>query len=369
MTSRTLWSLVGSLAVAGVVALSAMAAIRQGAASADPTLVSREELRSRIAALPDRAHFGFAGVAFFKGRLYAATNLGLAVVHDFELERFYEWRSQDSVVSGPWLDAAHDSLWIQQAHDGSFLRYDGVRWHRVAMPPPPNGYYSRGNMLTGFAGVSSPSTFWMVGGGGVARADADGRWTTEPQPPMPRFAAVTGIAPIGSDLLYIVNEEGAALQYRPLRYVAYDRSRQWARTELGLIKFRDVVAAGESAYVRAEEGTLLSVAKGVVSTVTTPGFCEAITRTTAGELLAVFKDRGFFVYADGQWMKKAEYPYDASEGEHIAYLAAGDGNIAYATARVPHIAASASAATQWTYSGTDALWVLDGQKFRRISFR
>jgi hypothetical protein len=67
-------------------------------------------------------------------------------------------------------------------HDGALLRLDETGWHLNALPVPPNGYYSRGDMLEGFRGSSDASGFRLIGGGYVWVWNPPARWVLETSP-------------------------------------------------------------------------------------------------------------------------------------------------------------------------------------------
>ena len=320
----------------------------------EPKSIAVQEIPRLIRSLPEYAHFSFSGVSFFKGRLYASTNIGLLAVAGGKAAALYQWQARDSVVEGPWSDIANNAMWIQHGSDGSLARYDGARWRRVELPPPPRGFYTGGDMMTGFIGISAPQDFWLVGGGNAWRWGANGDWTAEPQPPAPEWSAVRAVAPLGDTLLYIVREGIEVIP--PSSYAVYDRQRSWHRNPLKTMDFEQVVVTAEAVYVMAEDGTLFSLSSGSITPVPTPGLCEAITRTSTAGLLASFKNRGIYLFANGGWEIKAPYPYDSTEGEHWAHLAENGGQVAYATSG------------KRTYSGTAALWVLDGATLQRVVF-
>ena len=63
-------------------------------------------------------------------------------------------------------------------------------------------------------------------------------------------------------------------------------------------------------------------------------------------------------------MKLVDDPYTASEGEHWAHLSENRGRIAFATSSVPYFKPGAD--YHIYYSGTDALWVSNGNRLVRI---
>ena len=95
----------------------------------------------------------------------------------------------------------------------------------------------------------------------------------------------------------------------------------------------------------------------------TPGFCEAMARTTEGKLIASFRGTGIFEL-DGSWNKLFEDPYEGSGGEHWAYLAEHDGSVSFATAAKGH--RKSGPGNERHYKGTDALWISEDTRLVRV---
>lgn len=330
------------------------------AVPAVPRSVSVDQIPATIRALPSYAPFSPSGAAFFKGKLYVSTNIGLLVVNGAKPETLYKWIPRDDVISGPWVDIANDALWIHHAHDNYLRRFDGTAW-RLVTPP----VYRGSGSITIVRGISSPTAFWLVVGGHVWRyQDAEPSWVPEPRPPAPKYSGTEAIAPLGASMLYVVRE-GSELDWRS-RYAIYDRENNWARQTLPE-KMRlpyesgGVVTTPEGAYIRARDGRLFLIGTKHVQILETPGRCEAIAQTSTGKLLASFVDRGIFLLDNGRWELKAAYPYGPQEGERRAFLAAASGQIAYATT-----SASKRQSGEITYSSPAALWILRAGRLERV---
>jgi len=328
---------------------------------AAPRSLAADQIGGAIRALPREAHFSLSGAVFFKGKLYVSSNVGLLVIAGGKPETLYKWFKRDDVVEGPWLDAANDMMWIQHAHDNSLSRFDGAAWHAVALPAPPSGF-TRGDVLRGFLGISGPDAFWLVGGGHVWRFHAKGTaWVPEPEPPAPNYSAIRAVARLDASMLYIVREGIEVIP--PSEYAVYNREDNWARQNLSeKMDFGSVVTNAEGAYVRAKDGRLFLIRPESIQILETPGLCEAITKTSTGKLLASFVDQGIFLLDNHAWELRASYPYGKQEGEHWAYLAEANGQIAYVTSSVPQIQAN----DRFTYSGSVALWFQSAGKLERI---
>jgi hypothetical protein len=118
-------------------------------------------------------------------------------------------------------------------------------------------------------------------------------------------------------------------------------------------------------FVRGEKGDLLRVEQNKVTPVEIPAPCEAISSTSQGKLIASFRGAGIFVL-EKTWIKLFDYPYPDSEGEHRAYLAENNGIVAFATAAVPQLKRKNNK-EEWYYTGTDALWVSEGDRLVRVN--
>lgn len=337
----------------------------------EPIKISPEEVRLRIDLLPKYAHFGVSsGLAFYKGKLYASSNVGLLVVAGEALEGALQWFPSDDVVEGPFSDPVRDALWIQHGHTNLLWRLDSAGWHREGLPSPPTGRYTRGDVMEGFLGMSDAHEFWLVGAGHAWRWQPEGAWALEPQPPAPQFSAVRGVARVAGSLLYVVREGIQFFPFQPDNAV-YNRERAWARTPLKKMDVKQVVVAGNSAFVRSGEGDLFQLTDRTAIPLMTGGPCEAITRASDGTLLASFRGRGIYTLMGTEWRFKMADPFGAEEGEHWAYLAESAGKIAYATSSVPHSvprpdSASPFGRPEWRYSGSDSLWISDGGMLHRV---
>lgn len=136
-----------------------------------PNVVPPQSIPPIIKDLPANVGFGYSGLTFFNGKLYATSNIGLLEYEGTTLSRLYKWREKDDVISGPWLDQANNSLWAFHNGINKLIRFDGKSWTLMDLPRPEDGY-SRGDMLMGFRGISSNHAFWLQGGGIAWQWDA-----------------------------------------------------------------------------------------------------------------------------------------------------------------------------------------------------
>ncbi|MBR1091359.1 hypothetical protein JQ621_28210 [Bradyrhizobium manausense] len=342
--------------VAVVLAGCGEAADQRGAVA--KTLPPTEIVR-RIASLPDYAHFGFSGVAFDAGQLYVATNIGLIELQGTSIKSLHTWYPGDDVVEGPWADET--SLWIQHAHDGVLQRLDGTGWHRVALPAPPNGYYSRGDMAEGFRAISDATGLRLIGADHVWAWNSPDQWSMESSPAAPQYSGSVGVAFFRGREVRIMRLGFCIGGPDPCDYAFYWRKGNgWSEGRtLPLARLRQVLGTADGIFARGGKGGLVRLDDEGAVVLETPGQCEAIARTSADKLIASFVGAGVFALGPKGWTKVLDSPYGPSEGEHWAHLAENDGVIAYATTTM-----SASYGKQ--EAGTTALWIAEAGNWARI---
>jgi hypothetical protein len=178
-----------------------------------PKVVAANRLPGLIKRLPRNVDFSIAGLSFFDGGLYVGTNLGIVEVSGGATTRLYQFQSDDSVVSGPWLDKADHLLWAMDEHTGELLRFDGIKWTRMQKPVPAKGYYTRGDVLEGVGPIGNAEGFWLASGGTAWKWDAGAlKWLqiagNLPQPDdYHRVNDLLGVLPIGQTALLIVRHQ------------------------------------------------------------------------------------------------------------------------------------------------------------------
>jgi hypothetical protein len=245
----------------------------------------------------------------------------------------------------------------------------------VNLPKPSKGNYSRGDVLQGFTGVSTAEHFRVMGAGNVWRwNDIDG-WTIEPMPSVEkRLSGVIGFGSVGNRNVHVVHNglclPGQPKSLPPCDYLAYwregDRWREPIRVPVAGVS--QVISTSAGVFLRSSYGELFRLDPAAATRMEVPSTCEAIARTSDGKLLASFKGAGVFEL-DRDWIKRMEYPYSESEGEHRAYLSESHGTIALATSSVQHLVTKRGNEYRPTFTGTDALWISEDQKPRRVHLR
>ena len=132
-----------------------------------PKVVNAAKLAGLIKSIGGYANFSFTDLAYFNGKLFVGTNLGLVEVEGGKPAEIYRFQSHYSVVSGPWLDRANRLLWVLDEQTHELVRFDGKTWTRMPLPNPAKGYYSRGDVLAGIRPVGTPEGFWLSSAGSV----------------------------------------------------------------------------------------------------------------------------------------------------------------------------------------------------------
>jgi hypothetical protein len=123
-----------------------------------PAVVQGSEIPQLLKPLSPTATFGYSGVSFFQGKLFATTNIGLLEIDGSDVTRVFLVQRKYSVVSGPWVDSANRLLWILD----ELLSFDGQDWRRMKMPTPEKGYYSRGDVLEGIRAVDDGESLCTI---------------------------------------------------------------------------------------------------------------------------------------------------------------------------------------------------------------
>jgi hypothetical protein len=341
-----------------------------------PDGLPASEVRSLIQQIPDYTSFSYSGSAFFKGKLYVTTNIGLLEFEHGRMSKVYRVQKQYSVVSGPWIDRADELLWVVDDQTHELLSFDGTSWRRVLMPWPEKGYYSRGDVLEGVKAVGDARGFWMVAAGNVWRWDASGkRWRGESLPKTTVGDDIIGVLPIEGKLYFLIRHQRLSFLVRPGgefksdSVVVLDGNWREIANIGGRFLAEQWVVAGGSGYIRSKDGSLLRVTAKGITKLDTPGECETLTTSSAGTLLTSIRRKGIYEYA-GQWKLRASSPYASGSGDYRAYLAESTGELAYAVSANPVIDKEHSAGMniKWMTNAPTALWdAAAGAEFQEVS--
>ena len=296
----------------------------------EPRVLAANEIPSVISKIPNYTRFSYSGLAFFKGRLYAATNVGILEVENAKPSKLYKWKDGDDVVSGPWLDVANGGLWAMHDGLGKLIHFDGTSWKLVNTPTPKAGY-TRGDVLRGFKGIGLKDSFWFAGGGFAWR------WN-------PRTASWSENISRGGSI-----EQELSVLDRELIAIAINERVD----EYGV---EQSVAANEQGFFCTDDGHILRVTSEGAKRIVSPGLCEAIAVSPAGVLVGSFKGLGLFELSK-TWKKKFESPYGPTATEQWADLAVTDNEYAFSVT-----SKAVGFGDNTTYRGPTVLWVaVEGQ--------
>ena len=349
-------------------------------AATKPSIVSPEDAERLVNKLPDYTRSGYSGLAFYGKNLYATSGIGLLEFEGNSLKNLYRWNKSDSDVEGPWVNLVDGQLWVWRAGDDRLGSFDGKAWHEFAMPQPKKGYFSRGDILDGFFGVSSTNAFWLTGGGCAWSWDLSKKMWTE-QLDLPAFKNTTRSGTL--ERLFLLGDKPfVVVRYEP-GWAVFGRARHknlvgdtvhyfdkhWLQVSNNAVQrffVEQTVSVGGKGFIRTIDGELLQVDPSNITKLETPGFCEALAVTSAGTILASFHNLGVYELTK-DWKLRFKAPYPSTDGEHWVYLAENDGQIALSVRPVPQLVAEKNSSNYKTvYDSFAALWIFDGQKLENI---
>jgi hypothetical protein len=172
--------------------------------------------------------------------------------------------------------------------------------------------------------------------------------------------------------VHVVASGGGACGLGPLkdcRYEAYWYSEgKWLPVVPIPVQLavRPVVSTSDGVFVRGAKGEIVRLDSSKAVVLQAPGPCEAMTRTSKGELLASFTNAGVFVLQD-RWVKLFDAPYERSDAEHTVQLAESNGTVALSrSAGRIRKAGSPGPNIDYSYVGNDTLWVSGRNAFEPV---
>jgi hypothetical protein len=332
------------------------------ASSSNPKTIPQQQIIEIINGLPDYAHFSIAGMRFFNNKLYVATNIGLLELETESSIKLYRWLENDAVVEGPWLDSANKLLWFWLPATNNLIHFNGTEW--IAGKLPQNGY-TRGDILKGFRGSGNKEYFWLEGAHRTWRWDnKNDAWIEETR--LPSDGSLVRILPMQKRLLFVQRHEILDFLVKSSTFKSdniHYFTDKWLEVPNSTGKnffTEQAISLNDTAYIRTRNGEILCVTESGVSALNTPGFCEAITFTSAGSLLASIRNFGIYEYT-GKWHRRFEYPLQEND-EHWAYLAEANGQVAFATSSMPKLTKDYKP----SYTGTTGFWFSSDNKLNRI---
>jgi hypothetical protein len=347
-----------------------------------PKVLAADRLPGLIRGLPQFAHFSLTGVSFFCSDLYVGTNLGIVEISNGATTRLYQFQSEDSVVTGPWLDKADRLLWATDDDTNELLRFDGFKWTRMQEPVPAKGHYTRGDVLEGVRPIGNAEGFWIAAGGTAWKWDSGTlKWLqivgNLPPPSDYSENEIVGVLPVGQTALLVVRQQPLAFTLNAGEDFLSDELVSPAEPTAppiardGKAFPADTWAATEDAgYICTKDGNLIRVTTEHVAPLEAPGSCETVSSDGSSNLLASIRSKGIFRYAEGKWMLLAGSPYASGAGKYWTYVSASSGQLAVAIDGQPVIDSQRSRGSdvRFIQNAPTSLWVLRNGTFVPVSF-
>ena len=332
--------------------------------------------------------FQVLGLCFQGDKLWASTSQGLFEIQDDRILALLHWENE-TWASSPWVDRRGKDLYVMFTE--VLMKRDLHGWWDLG--PPPFHFVGLGpcasqesvDALHGgyfFQGIddSSRPVISCFHGKRVVlwRPDVQ-EWEEIAGPPIPQGSATVAAVRGEPNIFFLVREP---LFFQPPTYDEFDESgrcrhvvysiipgdRQWSRRELPLALdavATHIIAMGDSAHVRASDGALVEVTPNGVRLHEAPGACEAMLRSSSGQLLASFKDRGIYSLEDG-WKKLHAVPYATPSTHQSAHMAERDGVVALATVS-PWPGTSPNG--KGGHVSEDSLWLLRNGEVASVDLR
>lgn len=286
--------------------------------------LSATEINSVINSIPYSDKIGYSGVNFFNESLFASSNIGIIEFRSSNEIYLHKWYKRGDVISGPWFGENNQSIWF--FHNGifKFIQYDGKIWKLHDMPRHPKGHFSRGDILSGFRGVSNKNNFWLQGGGIAWRWNKkENKFIVEELPSSGYFESVLPVkGKFGvimrkeylSDLLFRPFEDKPTVDNSDFLYIREGDS--WKAIKNSINKYfyaRDITVGSENSYILTEHGEILEVNEEEIRSLEVSGHAEAITITSTGNILISVHNQGIYEYVDKKWQKRFDCPYPNNE--------------------------------------------------------
>ena len=343
----------------------------QAKAAGSPSVLKPDELEKFIKRHPEYNGLYCSSLAFFKGKLYVASNVGLLEIDNDFLSKTYKWK--ESSGEAPRVDLANGQIWVQIADN--FAVFDGNVWRAVSGPTPQKGYFTRGEILEGFHDVSTPDSFWLTGAGCAWCWNVERRnW--EEKLNLPTFKNGNRLGKVWR-LFFVENKPLIVVRYEP-GWLIHGRERlktrvhgdriatnlisdkvyyydnRWIEVSNAVttpIYIEQAVSAGKRAFMRSDEDEIYQVDPLGISKLTVPGKCKALTITGSNNLLASFRDLGVYELTS-DWKLRFKVSCTQTNMDDHVYLAEDHGKIAIV----------------YDNFQTSGLWIFNGAELKRFEF-
>lgn len=351
-------------------------------AASKPSVMFPDDAERLVNKLPNYTSFGYSGLAFYGKNLYAASGIGLLEFENNSLKHLYQWNKSDTDIEGPWVNLVDGQLWVWRAGDDRLASFDGKVWRACSMPKPKNGYFSRGDILDGFFGVSSTNAIWLTGAGCAWPWDSShGKWKEQLDLPAFKNATRSGTLQrlflLGDKPFVVVRYEpgwailGRARSKKLVGDTIHYFDKRWLQVTNNTVNrffVEQAMSVGGKGILRTIDGEILQVDSSNISKLESPGFCDALAVASAPNLLASFHNLGVYELTK-DWKLRFKAPYPSTDGEHWVHLAENNGQIALSVSPLPQLVAEKNSSDYKTvYNSFAALWIFDGQKLENIPF-
>ena len=315
-------------------------------AAITPSVLKPDDVEKFIKRHTEYNGLYFSELAFFRGKLYAASNIGLLEIDNGSLAEAYKWKN--STEGGPWIDLANGQLWVWLA-DSGFATFNSKVWHAAPRPTPKKGYFTRGEILEGFHEVSTPDSFWLTGAGCAWCWDnTHQKWEEKLDPPAFKDGERLGKL---WRLFFIDNKPFLVARYeydwmisgreRLKTHPHGDRinligdkvayfDNRWIEVSNTVTKplfIEQVVSSGKKGFMRSDEGEIYQVDSSGISKLAVLGYCDALAVTSSDALLASFRDLGVYELAQDWKLRFINPSSQTNVADHVC-LAEDNGKIA-----------------------------------------
>lgn len=318
---------------------------------------------------------GITSLAFFEGKLYAGSSIGLLEFDGRDLTQVHKWSASDDVVEQVVVDEANDLLWLFHAGRGVFFRYDGEKWSSTQLPKLEEGEeYSRRDLAGGLKPIASENGLWLQTLRGVWKWNPHTNdWTAQELPQENCVApsgadfqtndairCFAGIAPIDKGMIVFRHRVyfGDTLARAdfgkdlPSDSVVYFEAGQWRQIQHQLTNFvvsdKHIAVGREAVFVKTIDDRLFRVTPSGVTPLESLGSIEALTTTSTGTLLACFQNRGVFEL-ENDWRERFALPVSGFQNKNFTFLAESSGKIAFAVSPATRGGTTSRDAAVWIY--------------------
>jgi hypothetical protein len=336
----------------------------QAVVRGNPVLIDSSEARVLMCKYKsDR----FSGLAHFKDKWWATCANAVVEFSPSGVARAFKWNG-GSTPDGLWVDRAHDLLWVQIDGEDAMGCFDGTRWRIVNLPKPKRGYFTRGEVMVGFHGVSNANAFWVVGADSAWRySDVKANPWTEVLMPWTigvNFGEryIRDAVPLNEHTLYLVGAKpryvipfGSGELTDAVIAVGSDEWHEIKNVPLGKFTCSHVAAAGDTGYLLLQTGDIISITGSGAKLLGAPGKCEALNAVGDKSLIGCFPGLGIYRFNDG-WSKVSEVPYVQKKGWRIVEIAGNERNVVM----------SVSVDDVFADGLTCGMWILDDSKCLKV---